>query len=172
MSKEKKNKEKDPGTEPETEQVTADVSPEPAPVKTDEDMKDKFLRLAADFDNFKKRSRAEKDAVYGMAVADTVSRFLPVTDDMERALAAAGPEDTPLKKGMEQIYAKFTSILDSLGVKSVGEKGEKFSVDLHEAVMQGPSDEYEEGCVAEVFQKGYKLGDKVVRYAKVKVVSE
>ena len=87
---------------------------------------------------------------------------------MERACAAA-PEDSPLKKGVDQVAAKFAATLEQLGVTPIGEKGEKFDVSLHEAVMHCESDEFEEGSVIEVFQKGYKLGDKVVRYAKVKV---
>lgn len=134
---------------------------------TDE-FKDKFIRLAADFDNFKKRSKTEKESIYQIAVADTIEKFLPIIDDMERACAAA-TEDSPLKKGVEQVMVKFTSALEQLGVTPIGEKGEKFDVSIHEAVMQCECDEYEEGSVVDVFQKGYKLGDKVVRYAKVKV---
>lgn len=149
----------------ETVEAPAAEEEKAAPV---DDMKDKFLRLAADFDNFKKRSRAEKDALYGLAVADTVEKFLPVIDDLERALAAANDE-SPLKKGVEQILSKASAVMSGMGVTEIGKKGEKFDVAMHEAVMQCQSDEFEGGCVAEVFQKGYKLGDKVIRYAKVKV---
>ena len=131
------------------------------------DLKDKFLRLAADFENFKKRSRAEREGVYTLAVADTVEKILPVIDDMERAYAATSDESS--KKGIEQVIAKFASILTNLGVTPIGEVGEMFDVNLHEAIMQGQSDEYEDGAVLDVFQKGYKIGNKVIRYAKVKV---
>lgn len=132
------------------------------------EFKDKFIRLAADFDNFKKRSKAEKEGIYKLAVSDTVEKFLPVIDDMERAYAAI-PEDSPFRKGVEQVVLKYMSILEQLGVTPIGEKGEKFDVAVHEAVMHCESDEFEEGSVIDVFQKGYKLGDKVIRYAKVKV---
>ncbi len=151
----------------EAEEAKEEKKEETAPAEKD-DFKDKFIRLAADFDNFKKRSKAEKEGIYNIAVADTVAKFLPVIDDMERACAAA-PEDSPLKKGVDQVAAKFAATLEQLGVTPIGEKGEKFDVSLHEAVMHCESDEFEEGSVIEVFQKGYKLGDKVVRYAKVKV---
>lgn len=131
------------------------------------DIKDKFLRLAADFENFKKRSRAEREGVYTLAVADTVEKILPVIDDMERAYAATSDESS--KKGIEQVITKFASILTNLGVTPIGEVGEMFDVNLHEAIMQGQSDEYDEGAVLDVFQKGYKIGNKVIRYAKVKV---
>ena len=87
---------------------------------------------------------------------------------MERAYAAI-PEDSPFRKGVEQVVLKYMSILEQLGVTPIGEKGEKFDVTVHEAVMHCESDEFEEGSVIDVFQKGYKLGDKVIRYAKVKV---
>lgn len=151
----------------EAEEAKENKKEETASAEKD-DFKDKFIRLAADFDNFKKRSKAEKEGIYNIAVADTVAKFLPVIDDMERACAAA-PEDSPLKKGVDQVAAKFAATLEQLGVTPIGEKGEKFDVSLHEAVMHCESDEFEEGSVIEVFQKGYKLGDKVVRYAKVKV---
>jgi len=179
MSKDKKKNHVDE-TENEVKEETVETeTPEEAKVeesKTEEskvssemtEVKEKFLRLAADFENYKKRSKAEKESLYGMAVAETVEKFLPVIDDMERA-AAAADDGSPLKKGVEQVTSKFKTILENLGVTELGEKGEKFDVAIHEAIMQGESDGCEEGTVLEVFQKGYKLGDKVVRYAKVKV---
>ncbi|MBO5036503.1 MAG: nucleotide exchange factor GrpE [Clostridia bacterium] len=149
------------------EEAAAEQSEVKATVETDE-YKDKFIRLAADFENFKKRSKAEKEGIYQIAVADTLEKFLPIIDDMERACAATA-DDSPLKKGVEAVMNKFTVTLEQLGVTPIGEKGEKFDVNIHEAVMQCECDEYEEGSVVDVFQKGYKLGEKVIRYAKVKV---
>lgn len=149
------------------EEATEEKQEAKPAIETDE-YKDKFIRLMADFENFKKRSKAEKESIYQIAVADTLEKFLPIIDDMERACAATA-EDSPLKKGVEAVMNKFTVTLEQLGVTPIGEKGEKFDVNIHEAVMQCECDEYEEGSVVDVFQKGYKLGDKVVRYAKVKV---
>jgi len=149
------------------EEAAAEQSEVKETVESDE-YKDKFIRLAADFENFKKRSKAEKEGIYQIAVADTLEKFLPIIDDMERACAATA-DDSPLKKGVEAVMNKFTFTLEQLGVTPIGEKGEKFDVNIHEAVMQCECDEYEEGSVVDVFQKGYKLGEKVIRYAKVKV---
>ncbi|MBQ2720176.1 MAG: nucleotide exchange factor GrpE [Clostridia bacterium] len=147
---------------------TAEEQQDVKPAAETDEFKDKFIRLAADFENFKKRYKAEKESIYQLAVADTVEKFLPIIDDMERACAATA-DDSPLKKGVEAVMSKFALTLEQLGVTPIGEKGEKFDVNIHEAVMQCECDEYEEGSVVDVFQKGYKLGDKVVRYAKVKV---
>lgn len=174
MAKDKNKKietEEDVNTSAEESTVAEEAAAEQSEVKetveTDE-YKDKFIRLAADFENFKKRSKAEKEGIYQIAVADTLEKFLPIIDDMERACAATA-DDSPLKKGVEAVMNKFTVTLEQLGVTPIGEKGEKFDVNIHEAVMQCECDEYEEGSVVDVFQKGYKLGEKVIRYAKVKV---
>ncbi len=134
---------------------------------------DKFLRLAADFENFKKRTKAEKEALYGLSVCETVGKILPVFDDLERALAAAG-EDSAIKKGVEQVMVKVDSVLKTMNIEAYGAPGDEFDANYHEAVMQTASDEYESGQIAAVFQKGYKMttNDKVIRYAKVSVVSE
>lgn len=134
---------------------------------------DKFLRLAADFENFKKRTKAEKEALYGLSVCETIGKILPVFDDLERAVAAAG-EDSAVKKGVEQVLTKVESVLKAMSIESFGAPGEEFDANYHEAVMQTASDEYESGHIAAVFQKGYKMtsNDKVIRYAKVSVVSD
>lgn len=134
---------------------------------------DKFLRLAADFENFKKRTKAEKEALYGLSVCETVGKLLPIFDDLERALAAAG-EDSAIKKGVEQVMVKADSVLKTMNIEAFGAPGDEFDANYHEAVMQTASDEYESGQIAAVFQKGYKMttNDKVIRYAKVSVVAE
>lgn len=131
---------------------------------------DKYLRLMADFSNFKKRTIAEKEQLYSTAAADTIKSFLPIFDDLERALSAC-TEDSPMRQGVEKVYANAVNILTKLGVETIGVPGEKFDVNLHEAVMQAESDEYEEDTVCDVFEKGYRMNNgKVIRYAKVKVV--
>ncbi|MBQ2881848.1 MAG: nucleotide exchange factor GrpE [Clostridia bacterium] len=134
---------------------------------------DKFLRLAADFENFKKRTKAEKEALYGLSVCETVGKILPIFDDLERALAAAG-EDSAVKKGVEQVLLKADSVLKAMNIEAFGAPGEEFDANYHEAVMQTASDEYKGGQIAAVFQKGYKMttNEKVIRYAKVSVVAE
>ena len=134
---------------------------------------DKFLRLAADFENFKKRTKAEKEALYGLSVCETIGKILPIFDDLERAVAAAG-EDSAMKKGVEQVLVKVDSVLKAMNVEAFGVAGEEFDANYHEAVMQTASDEYESGQIAAVFQRGYKMttNDKVIRYAKVSVVAD
>lgn len=134
---------------------------------------DKFLRLAADFENFKKRTKAEKEALYSLSVCETVGKLLPIFDDLERALAAAG-DDSAIKKGVEQVMVKADSVLKTMNIEAFGAPGDEFDANYHEAVMQTASDEYKGGQIAAVFQKGYKMttNDKVIRYAKVSVVAE
>ena len=134
---------------------------------------DKFIRLAADFENFKKRTKAEKEALYGLSICETIGKILPIFDDLERALAAAG-EDSAIKKGVEQVLVKADSVLKTMNVEAFGTPGEDFDANYHEALMQCQSDEYKPGQIAAVFQKGYKMttNDKVIRYAKVSVVAE
>lgn len=138
------------------------------------DINDKFLRLAADFDNYKKRAKAEKEALYSMCVCDTVAKFIPIFDDLERAVIMASDDVSPVKKGVEQVLAKVDSAFKALNIEPFGEKGDVFDANLHEAVMQCQSDEYDDGKIAEVFQRGFRMttNDKIIRYAKVKVVSK
>ena len=132
---------------------------------------DKFLRLYADFENFKKRSRTEKEAAYANAKSDTVLALLPALDNMERALAAAGEEDTPLKKGVDMVLNQFASCFEQLGVSSYGAVGDAFDPNLHEAVMHSEEEGVEPNTVTMVLQKGYKQGDKIIRHALVQVAN-
>ena len=132
--------------------------------------KDRFVRMYADFENYKKRTAAEKESTYLNAKADTLSEILPIVDNLERALAAA-EEENPLKKGVEMVLSQVNSTFTKLGVESYGEKGDAFDPNIHEAVMHGEDENFGENTVAEVFSKGYKIKDKIIRHAMVKVMN-
>ena len=133
-------------------------------------LNDKFLRICAEYDNFRRRSQKEKEGLYGDIKADTVQKFLPVYDNLERALRQ-GTEDEAYRKGVEMIMTQFESTLEKLGVTAIECLGEKFDPALHNAVMHVDDEEKGENEIVEVFQKGFKLGDKVIRFAMVKVAN-
>ena len=133
-------------------------------------LNDKFLRLAAEYENFRRRSQKEKEALYGDIKADTVTKFLPVYDNLERALRQ-GTEDEAYRKGVEMIMSQFNATLEKLGVTPIECLGEKFDPSLHNAVMHVDDGEKGENEIVEVFQKGFKMGDKVIRFAMVKVAT-
>ena len=133
-------------------------------------LNDKFLRLAAEYENFRRRSQKEKEALYGDIKADTVTKFLPVYDNLERALKQ-GTEDEAYRRGVEMIMNQFCSTLEKLGVTPIECLGEKFDPALHNAVMHVDDGEKGENEIVEVFQKGFQLGDKVIRFAMVKVAN-
>lgn len=130
---------------------------------------DQHLRMAAEYDNFRRRSREEKDAIYDKAMADTVKELLPIIDNIERAAQFDG--DGALKDGISMILKSCTATLTKLGVEAYGEKGESFDPNLHNAVMHEENDEFGEGVIVEVFQKGYKKGNKIIRFAMVKTAN-
>ena len=132
---------------------------------------DSYLRLAADYDNFRKRTVKEKEASYGNGKADAVEKLLPVYDNLERALNQP-TEDEAYKKGVEMTMTQLTEILTGLGVEIFGEVGEAFDPNFHNAVMHIDDDSFDDNIVCEVLLTGYKYKDKVIRYAKVSVVSE
>ncbi len=131
---------------------------------------DQYLRLAAEYDNFRKRSQKEKDNIYRDAKADTTEKFLPVFDNLTRALEQE-TEDTAYKKGVEMTMTGLMEILKKLDVTVYGEPGDTFSPDLHNAVMHIDDDNYKEGEIVQVFQKGFMLGDKVIRFAMVQTAN-
>ena len=131
---------------------------------------DKYLRICAEYDNFRRRSQKEKDALYGDVKADTVQKFLPVYDNLERALKQ-GTEDEAYRKGVEMIMTQFNSTLEKLGVTAIESLGQTFDPSLHNAVMHVDDEEKGENEIVEVFQQGFKLGDKVIRFAMVKVAN-
>lgn len=133
-------------------------------------LNDQLLRTMAEYDNFRRRSQREKDGIYPMATANTVAQFVPVLDTFDRALDAPC-SDEEFKKGIVMIRQNFMDILEKLGVEAFGEAGDPFSPELFEAVMHVEDAEYADNVVVEVFQKGYKMGDRVIRHAVVKVAN-
>ena len=131
---------------------------------------DAHLRLAAEYDNFRKRTIKEKEASYSNGKADAVAKMLPVYDNLERALNQP-TEDAAYKKGVEMTMTELVKIFTGLGVEIFGEKGDQFDPNLHNAVMHIDDESMEENTIAMVFQKGFKIGDKVVRFAMVQVAN-
>jgi molecular chaperone GrpE len=132
--------------------------------------RDAHLRVAAEFDNFRKRTIKEKEASYGNGKADAVAKMLPVYDNLERALNQE-TSDAAYKKGVEMTMNELTKIFTSLGVEIFGNVGDEFDPNLHNAVMHIENEELGENTIAAVFQKGFKIGDKVVRFAMVQVAN-
>ena len=132
--------------------------------------RDAHLRLAAEYDNFRKRTVKEKEASYGNGKADAVAKMLPIYDNLERALSQS-TEDAAYKKGVELTMTELVKIFTNLGVEIFGNVGDAFDPNLHNAVMHIDSDELEENTISQVFQKGFKIGDKVVRFAMVQVAN-
>ena len=133
-------------------------------------LNDTYLRLAAEFDNFRKRTVKEKEASYGNGKADAVAKLLPVYDNLERALNQE-TADTAFKKGVEMTMNELVKIFTGLGVEIFGNVGDAFDPNLHNAVMHIDSEELEENTLSQVFQKGFKIGEKVVRFAMVQVAN-
>ena len=132
--------------------------------------RDAHLRVAAEFDNFRKRTVKEKEASYGNGKADAVAKMLPVYDNLERALNQP-TEDAAYKKGVEMTMNELVKIFTSLGVEIFGNVGDGFDPNLHNAVMHIDSEDLGENVIAQVFQKGFKIGEKVVRFAMVQVAN-
>ena len=133
--------------------------------------KDKYLRMLAEYDNFRRRTAKEKETIYGDATADTVKGLLPVVDTLERAAAGLSPEDaeSPLGKGILMILKSATDALAKLGVEEV--PSDTFNPDYHNAVMHVEDESLPEGAIVAVFQKGYRKGDHIIRYAMVQVAN-
>ena len=159
----------------ENTEVTEEVTPEAAPEVDPWEEKytaerDAHLRVAAEFDNFRKRTIKEKEASYGNGKADAVAKMLPVYDNLERALNQP-TEDAAYKKGVELTMNELVKILTGLGVEIFGNVGETFDPNLHNAVMHIESEDMGENVIEQVFQKGFKIGEKVVRFAMVQVAN-
>ena len=131
---------------------------------------DSYLRLAADYDNYRKRTLKEKEQAYGHGKADAVEKLLPVYDNLERALAQP-TEDEAYKKGVEMTMTQLTGILETLGVEIFGAEGDAFDPNIHNAIMHTEAEGVEENTITKVFQKGFKLGEKIVRFAMVEVAN-
>ena len=133
-------------------------------------MNENYLRQVAEFDNFRKRTAKEKQDTYSYALMKCITEFLPVMDNFERALACE-TQDTEDQKGIEMIYTQLTEMLKKLGVSEIEAEGKPFDPILHNAVSQKEDDNFGENVVCQVFQKGYQLGDKVIRHAMVVVAN-
>lgn len=173
--------------ETKTTEETVEVTEEETPVnsQTDEEetneessaeteiaaLKDRLLRSAAEFDNFKKRTAREKEEYFSQAVCDTISAILPVLDNLTRAAQAAenGDNADSLFEGVKMIEKQFNDALAQIGVSPIEAVGKPFDPDKHNAVMTEPRDDVGENIVIEELQKGYEYGGKVVRYSMVKV---
>ena len=184
----KKNQNETPGQEQEVleEQAeqTAETAQEPEPqTETDpllaelESMKDqmaqqedKYLRLAAEYDNYRRRTAKEKDSIWNDAKADAAVAFLPVYDNLERALKQE-TADEAFKKGVEMTMTQLKTVLEKLGITEIPALGQTFDPNLHNAVMHVEDENFGENTVCDVFQAGFQLGDKVIRFAMVKVAN-
>ena len=131
---------------------------------------DSYLRLAADYDNFRKRTIKEKEQSYGNGKADAIEKLLPVYDNLERALNQP-TEDAAYKKGVEMTMTQLVGILNGMGVEIYGQNGDVFDPNLHNAVMHTEQEDTPENTITQVFQKGFKLGDKIIRFAMVQVAN-
>ena len=131
---------------------------------------DKYLRLAAEYDNFRKRSAKEKESAWADSKASTAAAFLPVYDNLERALKAPCTDEA-YQKGVEMTMNQLKDVLTKLGIEEIPALGEKFDPNCHNAVMHVDDDSVEDNTIVEVFQTGFKSGDKIVRFSMVKVAN-
>ena len=152
-------------TAPETPAAEA-AAPE-APAQNDSD---KYLRLMAEFDNYKKRSIKERENIYTDVRVDTVTKFLPVYDNLERAMKAE-TADEAYKKGVEMTFNQLLDVFKKLGVEEIEAVDKPFDPNFHNAVMHVDDEALGEGVIVEEFQKGFKIGDKVIRFSMVKVAN-
>ena len=158
--KEKAEKKKEEKTEPQE-----DKKPEAPQAQSDA-----YLRLLAEYDNYRKRSQREKDSLYADIKADTLLKFLPVYDNLVRALKQP-TEDEAYRKGIEMIMTQFCTTMEKLGVEKIESLGKTFDPALHNAVMHVDDETKGENEIVEVFQEGFRLGEKVIRFAMVKVAN-
>ncbi len=162
----------EPETAPceETPETQAEPSEADALRQAIAEQEDKFLRLCAEYDNFRKRTQKEKEAIYSDATANAVKALLPVYDNLERALKQE-TADEAYKKGVEMTMTGLLKALEGLGVSQIDAAGQPFDPNIHNAVMHMEDEALGENTVAEVFQAGFMLGEKVIRFAMVKVAN-
>jgi molecular chaperone GrpE len=181
MAAAKKKKDESPAQDQNEELVEEDTASAPeseqpnqanAPAAKDSagDDKDKYLRLMAEYDNFRKRSAKERENIYADVRVDTVTKFLPVYDNLERAMATE-TADEAYKKGVEMTFNQLKEVLKKLGVEEIEAQGQPFDPTMHNAVMHVQDEAYGENVIVQEFQKGFKLGDKVIRFSMVKVAN-
>ncbi|MCH5315125.1 MAG: nucleotide exchange factor GrpE [Eubacterium sp.] len=175
MAKKKADKsveeEKQKKTEEALEKETEEKSEDNALEKELADTKDQLLRVTAEYANFRKRSEKEKSDSYAFATANVVKELLGVIDNFERALSDKTEDYEGLKKGVQMTYDGLMAALEKIGVTAYGEAGEQFDPNFHNAIMHEENESLDENVITDVFQKGYKLNDKVVRPAMVKTAN-
>jgi molecular chaperone GrpE len=164
----KKEKKKKSDKKSEVEALTAQIEALTAEIAT---MKDAHLRVLAEYDNYRKRTQREKEATYGDAKANTVKMLLPVLDNFDRAADNKTDDIEVYRKGVEMTLTQLGDILKSLEVESFGEVGDEFDPNIHSAVMTVENPDLPENSVAGVFEKGYKMGDRILRFATVQVTN-
>lgn len=168
----KKDKTKPEATE-EVKEETAEVveTKEEQLEKALDEKNEQFLRICAEYDNFRKRSVKEKQDAYALSKSDVIKELLPVLDNFDRAANNKDSNFEDYKKGIDLIFTQFGEILKKLGVEAYGERGEDFDPNIHNAVMTVEDDELGENQIAAVFSKGYKMGDRIIREAVVQVAN-
>ncbi len=168
----KKDKTKPESTE-EVKEETAEVveSKEEQLQKALDEKNEQFLRICAEYDNFRKRSVKEKQDAYILSKSDVIKELLPVLDNFDRAANNKESNFEDYKKGIDLIFTQFGEILKKLGVEAYGERGEDFDPNIHNAVMTVEDNELGENQIAAVFSKGYKMGDRIIREAVVQVAN-
>lgn len=169
--KKDKNKQTEEIEEMTAEETKAELTKEEELQKALDEKNDQFLRICAEYDNFRKRSQKEKQDIYTSSRADVFKDLLPVLDNFDRAAQNKGAGLEDYSKGIDLIFQQFADILKKNGVEVFGAPGDEFDPNIHNAVMIVEDDSFGENTVAEVFSKGYKLGDKVIREAVVKVAN-
>ena len=176
MAKEKKEKNV-PEEELPSQENAPEAEAEQEPSETEKlqaelaAQKEQYLRVLAEYDNFRKRTQNEKAAIYNNAVSDTVQAILPIVDNIERALSQENASAEDMRKGVEMIESEIKAVLEKLSITAIGEVGEPFDPNLHNAVAHVDSEELGENVISAVFQKGYLLGDRVIRHAMVQVAN-
>ena len=171
MAKKKKECEQEEVQQAQPEVQEAAAAPETNPWEEKYNAEhDSYLRLAADYDNFRKRTIREREQSYGNGKADAIEKILPVYDNLERALQQP-TEDEAYKKGVEMTMTQLEGIFTALGVEIFGQVGDVFDPNIHNAIMHTEEEGAQENTITKVFQKGFKLGDKIVRFAMVQVAN-
>ena len=183
MSAKKRNEHSDPAQEPElnapTPEEAAEAAPEteakaeqaaPAPAEKKQDDSERYLRLMAEFDNYKKRSAKERENIYTDVRVDTVTKFLPVYDNLERAMKTE-TADEAFKRGVEMTFSQLVDVFKKLGVEEIESVGRTFDPTMHNAVMHIEDEQFGENEIVEEFQKGFQIGGKVIRFSMVKVAN-
>ena len=151
-----------------TEEVTISAEDAAKIFEKFEELNDKYLHVVAEYDNYRKRAQKEREGVYADAYADALGELLPIVDNLERAITFTGDKVT---EGVQMTLNQLNASLEKLGIESFGEAGESFDPNIHNAVMHAEDESLGENVITDVFQKGYRKGDRIIRFAMVKVAN-